>query len=175
LNKARRGLTIFDSPSYQKAVSTTSLPFFENPALADDLQNYLELSVASTTFDKRMPETTKTEIAGLVHQVRVKDKLSPKQTNGEVVAGNVEAALRKEHTRYKERFQFPAQQPRPRTLMSVDHMCLEHGIPSTSLQNNKLKREKLQIEHAYWRGGIQRILESFTDRDFDENWLKFIL
>ena len=33
----------------------------------------------------------------------------------------------------------------------------------------------MKVEHSFWRSGINKILEGFTDQDFDETFLKFVL
>ena len=59
--------------------------------------------------------------------------------------------------------------------MSVDRVCTEHGIASTKLQSEYLRNERLKVEHSFWRSGINKILEGFTEEDFNEAFLKFIL
>ena len=59
--------------------------------------------------------------------------------------------------------------------MSVDRVCTEYGIASTTLQSDHLRKERLKVEHQFWRNGINKILEGFTEQDFDVAFLKFVL
>jgi hypothetical protein len=52
--------------------------------------------------------------------------------------------------------------------MSVDKVCSEFGIPSTKTQLDYIKRERTKVEHHFWKNGINKILEGFTEEDFED-------
>lgn len=66
LQKARRGISIFEADNFSQAFSSTSLPFFESENLKQDLSHYLDLSVANCTFDSKMPDEKKGQIVQLI-------------------------------------------------------------------------------------------------------------
>lgn len=52
--------------------------------------------------------------------------------------------------------------------MSVDKVCIEKGIPSTKSQLGYIKRERIKVEHLYWKNGLNKILSGFTEEDFED-------
>jgi len=52
--------------------------------------------------------------------------------------------------------------------MSVEKVCKEEGIPSTKIQLSTIKREKILIEHRFWKNAINKILDGFTEEEFEE-------
>ena len=59
--------------------------------------------------------------------------------------------------------------------MSIEKICTENGIPSTNVQLDSFKKIRSKIEHQFWKTGINKILEGFTESDFEDYFLKFIL
>jgi hypothetical protein len=52
--------------------------------------------------------------------------------------------------------------------MSVEKGCKEAGLPSTKTQLCTIKREKILIEHRFWKNAINKILDGFTEEEFEE-------
>jgi hypothetical protein len=59
--------------------------------------------------------------------------------------------------------------------MTVGKICQEYGIPSTRIKSDSMKYQRCQIEHKFWLQGIHKILDGFTERDFDDQFIRFIL
>ena len=59
--------------------------------------------------------------------------------------------------------------------MTVEHVCREYGIPTTQFKSQELNRQRRKIEYKYWVHGINKIIDSFTEGDFDDQFLKFVL
>ena len=96
------------------------------------------------------------------------------QEQEEIPAKDLEPKLIKEYRFFEDRFKYPTGK-RSKQLMTVDKICQEYGIPSTRIKSDSMKYQRCQIEHKFWLQGIHKILDGFTERDFDDQFIRFIL
>ena len=66
LKGARRGISIFESDKFRRGAGKTSLPFFETASLKRELDHFLDLSVAMTTYTDAYEDKTKMNVAQLI-------------------------------------------------------------------------------------------------------------
>lgn len=82
LKKARRGISVFGEPTFEKSLSLQSLPLFESDKMVDDLNHYLDLSVAKATYSNQLEDGKKAKIVQLVQRVKPKpENISTRGTN----------------------------------------------------------------------------------------------
>lgn len=69
LERARRGISIFESPKFKEQFQRRSLPFLKDSFHEKSLSHYLSLSVANQTFSPELPTPRKVKIARLIERV----------------------------------------------------------------------------------------------------------
>jgi hypothetical protein len=68
LDKARKGQSILDNPTFSNSVHKKTLPFLSNVQVKKDLDHYLNLSVARQTFCPTLQDGDKRKIAYLLER-----------------------------------------------------------------------------------------------------------
>lgn len=99
------------------------------------------------------------------------------QSKIDIPANQIEVQLRKEYRTFTQKFKYPKRpnQKKQTCLIAIDHVVKEKGVPGSEAQTNIVKRAKSKIEFRFWKSGINKILDKFTEEQFEEQFLKFIL
>ena len=98
-------------------------------------------------------------------------KRDPDPNKEPPIITNIQKTLKSAHAHYKSKFRYANDSK----LLSVDRVCIDYGIPATSTKLHHLKQQKSKVEHSFWLNGLNKILEGYTEAQFDECFLKFIL
>jgi hypothetical protein len=62
LKKVKRGISVYEEPNFEKSKSLKSLPVFEDQDMVNDLNYYLDLSVAKCTYSNKLDNNSKAKI-----------------------------------------------------------------------------------------------------------------
>ena len=59
LKKVRCGISVLEEDTFQKSKSLVSLPVFEDKNMVQELNHYLDLSVAKCTYSNKLADSKK--------------------------------------------------------------------------------------------------------------------
>ena len=59
-------------------------------------------------------------------------------------------------------------------LVTLSGYLQDNGITSTQKQEDSKKKQRIKLEYKFWKEGLSKILNGFSDHDFDEALVNFL-